>query len=149
MTDYIWRGVKDVTILPGYLGYAEIRDVGPKKAIVWNLSQLQPVKDDPTNGSATLNFTVTLAPDDTAIFILNRGEDLMAEGKYGAYVAQDKAELDIVVPAYVRDVMAVSQTPAKTAVIQGEIVGIGVVVKNNGTYYVEIFDVTLTIVQTE
>lgn len=141
VTDYIWGGVTGVTLIPGYPGYAEIRDIAGQKAIVWNMSKLGPAGDP--NGTATLRFTVILTPSSPGVFVLNRGQDLTVVAKYENNIYQDVADLDVVVSAYTRDVSAVSQAPLKDTVIQGEIVGIDVDVKNNGTYYAETFNVTL------
>jgi len=142
VTDYIWGGVTGATIMPGYPGYAEIRNVDGKLAIVWNMSRLGPAGTT-DNDTATLRFRVTLTPDSSGVYVLNRGQDLTAEGKYGTDVYSDTADLDVVVSAYTRDVAAVSQTPLKSTVIQGELVGIDVVVENSGDYYAETFNVTL------
>jgi len=142
VTDYIWGGVTGATIMPGYPGYAEIRNVNDKLAIVWNMSSLGSAGTT-GNDTATLRFRVTLTPDSSGVYVLNRGQDLTAEGKYDTTVYSDTAGFDVVVSAYTRDVEAVSQTPLKSTVIQGELVGIDVTVKNSGDYYAETFNVTL------
>ncbi|MCS7136632.1 MAG: hypothetical protein NZ931_06065 [Aigarchaeota archaeon] len=90
------------------------------------------------------NHTLSLEPDEPGDIILNIGQNLKAEGRTEDYTyVEDTADVDLVVTAYVRDVKAVSQTPLKTTVIQGEMVGIDVVVENAGDYYAETFNVTL------
>jgi len=132
---YIWEGVEDPTLVPGYPGQAEIRYVNGKLVIVWNVSSLNPA------GKATLRFRVTLKPNNSDNFTLNQAQDLTTEGKYTdpntgqTTIATDIADFDVMVSAYWRDVAAVSQTQLESMVIQGELVGIDVVVKNSGDYY--------------
>lgn len=142
VTDYIWGGVTDVTLVTGYPGQAEIRTIGGQRVIVWNMSSLGPA-GKLGNDTATLRFRVTLTPDSSGVYVLNRGQDLTVEGKYDTTVVSDTADFDVVVSAYRRDVAAVSQTPLKSTVIQGELVGIDVKVENSGDYYAETFNVTL------
>jgi len=104
-------GVTDVILVPGYPGYAEIRTVGGQLAIVWNMSSLGPAGTG--NDTATLRFQVTLTPGSPGVYVLNRGQDLTAKGRYSNTVVSDTADLDVVVSAYRRDVAAVSQTPLK------------------------------------
>ena len=141
LTDYIWGGVTGVALVPGYPGYAEIRPVNGQLAIVWNMSSLGLAGTG--NDTATLRFRVTLTPSSSGVHVLNRGRDLTAEGKHDTTVVSDTADLDVVVLAYRRDVAAVSQTPLKSTVIQRELVGIDVEVRNSGDYYAETFNVTL------
>lgn len=137
VTDYIWEGVAYVSLGTPSAGNAEYRTVDGKPVIVWNITSLRSLEN------ATLRFNVTLTPGSSGVFVLNRGQDLTVVAKYENNIYQDVADLDVVVSAYTRDVMAISQAPLKDIVIQGEIVGIDVNVKNNGTYYAETFNVTL------
>ncbi|MEM2753164.1 MAG: CARDB domain-containing protein [Nitrososphaerota archaeon] len=106
--------------------------------IDWRIASLDP------GHSSIMSFNYGIIPSSSGVFTLNRGQDLTATGRTEDYqYVSDTADLDLVVTAYTRDVVAVSQTPTKTTVIQGELVGIDVVVKNAGDYYGETFNVTL------
>lgn len=138
VTDYIYEGVTYISLGTPSNGTAQYRTVDGRPVIVWNITSLN------SSESATLTFSVTLTPNEPGIFILNRGQDLTAVGRTEGYATvSDTADLDVTVYAYTRDVEAISQTPAKDTVIQGETVGIDVVVKNSGNYSAETFNVTL------
>ncbi|MEM2740231.1 MAG: CARDB domain-containing protein, partial [Candidatus Bathyarchaeia archaeon] len=92
--------------------------------------------------SASLTFTIRFTPSSSGVHTLNYGEGLYAEGISSGQEISDTGDLDVTVDAVIRDVTAVSQTPLKGTVVQGELVGIDVVVKNLGDYYDETFDVT-------
>jgi subtilase family serine protease len=105
--------------------------------IIWDVGVLEPGEN------AILTFNVTLTPSSSDTFTLNRGGDLIARGinATGGQV-EDYGDLDVEVSAYTRDVRAVSQTPLKNVVVQGETVGIDVQVENGGDYYSETYNVT-------
>jgi uncharacterized repeat protein (TIGR01451 family) len=136
VNDTIYSGVTYVEIGTPSKGSASYNSTESK--IIWQVGDLAPLEN------ATLNFNVTLTPNTPGNFTLNRGIDLFAKGtnSTGGEVT-DYGDLDVVVEAYTRDIKAVSQTPNKTVVVQGEIVGIDVEVENSGNYYNETYNVRL------
>ena len=136
VNDTIYSGVTYVEIGTPSQGSAAYNSTESK--IIWEVGDLNPLEN------ATLKFNVTLTPNTPGIFILNQGTDLFAKGtnSTGGEVT-DYGDLDVVVKAYTRDIKAVSQTPCKTVVVQGEVVGIDVEVANLGDYYNETYNVRL------
>ncbi len=135
VNDTIYSGVTYSGIGKPSKGNAYYSDTELK--IIWEVGDLEPGE------SATLTFNVTLEPSSSDTFTLNRGGDLIARGinATGGQV-EDYGDLDVEVSAYTRDVRAVSQTPLKNVVVQGEVVGIDVQVENGGDYYSETYNVT-------
>jgi subtilase family serine protease len=136
VNDTIYSGVTYVEIGTPSQGTADYNSSEFK--IIWQVGTLTPLQNE------TLKFNVTLTPNTPGIFILNQGADLFAKGtnSTGGEVT-DYGDLDVVVKAYTRDIKAVSQTPCKNVVVQGEIVGINVEVENLGDYYNETYSVRL------
>lgn len=136
VNDTIYSGVTFAGIETPSIGSATYDSVESK--IIWRVGDLASLE------FATLTFYVTLKPDTPGIFILNRGADLVAKGRTSTGdEVSDYGDLDVVVRAYTRDIRAVSQTPKKIEVVQGEIVGIDVEVTNLGDYYDETYNVCL------
>ncbi len=107
------------------------------KTITWNVGGLS------VSESASLTFIYSFVPIQEGMYTLNKCENLKAEGfDIHGNLVEDFGENSITVVAVSRDVKAVSQTPLKETVIQGELVGIDVVVENAGSYYTESFNVT-------
>lgn len=133
VNDTIYSGVTYSGIGEPSQGSASYKSEESK--IIWDVGNLG------LGESATLTFKVSLKPDSSGTFTLNLGKDLNAKGYTDGNEITDQG-VDVVVRAYTRDVRAISQTPLKNVVVQGEVVGIDVQVENRGDYYSETYDVT-------
>ncbi|MEM2194014.1 MAG: CARDB domain-containing protein [Candidatus Methanomethylicia archaeon] len=96
--------------------------------IVWNVGDLD------VGESANLIFTIQFTPSVSGVYTLNYGKNLEAKGISNGQEVSDRGDRDVMINAVKRDLAAVSQTPLKDIVVQGELVGIDVVVENLGDF---------------
>jgi len=108
-----------------------------KPELFWNVGTLTPGQ------SETFDFIVRLTPTSTGLKYLNYAADLTANGTeaYAGGFVTDVGDTDITDTAVIRNLRALSQGPTQT-VNQGQIAPINVVVRNDGDYYSETFQVT-------